>query len=298
MNRFRYNDGFMHPFVLHNDRIVEAGAKLLAAGQVGLMNGWGVFSTLRVKDGVLFAFERHFERMRRDAALMRVPFPAEPAEVEAPLYRLIDANQAVQSTLRVIVVRNRGGMWEGPDLVRPFDLIAFTAPLKDWGAGVQLGVVRNARYSRSPFAGTKILSWSDNLVWLEEAQLRGLDEVILLNERGEVSECTSANVFVSSGSEIRTPPLSSGCLPGITRQILLEVVRADGISIRERDLTLADLEAADEVFITSTTRGLLPVLFVEGLSVRCQGSAREPVQAAFARYVQDYIREAKQRLRR
>jgi len=279
----------VHSFVLHNDRIQEARARTLSPGQVGLLNGWGVFSTVRIVDGVLFAFERHFERMRRDAQRMRIPFPAGRQELEDQLYRLVEANQAWNATLRVVVVRNRGGMWEGPGIERDYDVIAFTTESKRWGPGVRLGVVPNARFAASPFAGAKILSWSHNLTWLEEAQSRGLDEVILLNEHGRVSECTSANVFLSMGNQIWTPPLASGCLPGITRELLLEEIHVEGVSIGEKDLRLEDLEAADEVFITSTTRGLLPVLEIEGLKIRNQGSAREPVERAFTAYVERYV---------
>lgn len=279
----------MHAYLLHNGKIHPSSAILLSPGQVGLMNGWGVFSTIRVIDGVLFAFERHFERMRRDAARMRVPFPGSPAEIEKPLLELVEANRAYQATLRVVVVRNRGGMWEGPAVDRDFDLIAFTTDLKDWGGAARLTVVRNARFAASPFAGTKILSWSYNLAWLEEAQSRGWDEALLLNERGEVSECTSANVFLCEGNRIWTPPLDSGCLPGVTREILLHELAVPGVSIGERRLTVSDLEAADEVFITSTTRGLLPVSEIEGLAVRRRGEVRNAVQAAFEEYVRAYV---------
>lgn len=283
----------MHRFLLHNGEIYETSRVLLSPGQVGLMNGWGVFSTIRVIDGVLFAFERHFERMRRDAALMRIPFPAEPFEIEHPLLKLVEANGARDAALRVVLVRNRGGLWEGPEPARDHDLIAFTTDPRRWGTGVRLGVVRNGRHAASPFAGTKILSWSHNLTWLEEAQNQGFDEVILLNEHGQVSECTSANVFISEGDLIRTPPLASGCLPGITRELLLTEIQVPGIMIEEKPLELADLERADEVFITSTTRGLLPVLSVEGVTIDTEGSAREPVQTAYARYVETYVARAK-----
>lgn len=283
----------MHRFLLHNGKVREAADPLLTAGQVGLLNGWGVFSTIRVIDGVLFAFDRHFERMMRDAETMRVPFPADAAPLESALLLLVEANQAWNATLRVSVIRNKGGMWTGPEPRRDYDVVAFTAEKKNWGEGVRLGIVPDARHSASPFAGTKILSWSHNLAWLEGAQSRGLDEVILLNERGRVSECTSANIFISEGNRIWTTPLSSGCLPGITRQILLNDVRVPGVQLGEKDLELADLEAADEVFITSTTRGLLPVLEVEGLRIRNAGAAREPVQAAFRDYVAAYVERAK-----
>ncbi len=279
----------MHSYLLHNNEIKAGSERCLSPGQVGLLNGWGVFSTIRVIRGVLFAFERHWERMKGDASLMRIPFPADQSEMEEGLYRLVEANQAADSTLRVVVVRNRGGMWEGPDISRDYDLIAFTKAPRNWGESVKVGLVRDARHAGSIFSGTKILSWSHNLVWLEEAQERGFDEVILLNENGEVSECTSANIFVSRGGEVWTPPLSSGCLPGVTRQLLLTEIHVEGIAIEERNLTLSDVQRADEVFITSTTRGLLPVSSIEGLGIRCDGSAREPIQEAFSRYVDSYV---------
>lgn len=279
----------MHRFVLHNDDIREASDPVLSPGQVGLLAGWGVFSTLRAAGGVLFAFERHWVRMQRDAHLLRVPFPADPEWMRSRLLKLLQANHAQEATVRVCVVRNRGGVWEGPN-TRDFDLIALTTGLKDWGDSVRLSVARQARHAGSPFRGAKILSWAHNLTVLEEAQCRGFDEVILLNERGEVSECTSANIFVARGSQVWTPPLESGCLPGVTRELLLTEVRAEGIHVQERTLELDDLASADEVFITSTTRDLLPVSAVDTVEVRSEGDARARLAAAFAAYLNSYVR--------
>jgi branched-chain amino acid aminotransferase len=280
----------MHRFLLHNGAILDAHEKSLSAGQVGLMNGWGVFSTLRVADGVPFAFERHWERMHRDAGKMRIPFPADREEVRGQLLRLIEANAAWNATLRVMVVRNKGGLFEGPDQTRDFDVLAFTKDLNPWGNSVRLAIKPNARYSANEFSGCKILSWSQNLTWYEEAHERGFDEAILLNERGEVSECTSANVFAATAGEVVTPPLSSGCLPGVTRELLLYVVRVPGIRVVERALKPVDLERADQVFITSTTRDLLPAAAIEGLRIRNQGDVVDRLVAALAEYREDYVK--------
>jgi branched-chain amino acid aminotransferase len=226
----------MHRFLLHNGAILDAHEKSLSAGQIGLLNGWGVFSTLRVAEGVPFAFERHWDRMQRDAAKIHVPFPTDPADLKAQVLRLVEANSAWNSTLRVMVVRNRGGMFEGPDQERDFDVLAFTKDLNPWGNSVRLAMKPHARYAANEFSGCKILSWSQNLTWYEEARARGFDEAVLLNERGEVSECTSANIFAAVDGEVHTPPLDSGCLPGVTRELLLDVVRVPGIKVLERAL--------------------------------------------------------------
>jgi branched-chain amino acid aminotransferase len=295
----------MHRYLLHNDDIRDTGAQDLSAGQVGLLNGWGVFSTIRVYDGVMFEWERHWARMHADAGRMRVPFPPERDWLAQRLQRLMDANlphanPAWNATLRVAVIRNRGGMFEGPGPMREFDVVAFTADVNRWGSTVKLGLVPNARYAASEFAGTKNLSWSENLAWYERAHDQGLDEVVLLNERGEVSECTSANIFAvflkAQDAQVWTPPLTSGCLPGVTRALLLEEIRVPGLQIAERTLLPADLEAADEIFITSTTRELLPVVSVKGLRIGSQSrnsNVREQLQKAFTAYVESYIASRK-----
>jgi branched-chain amino acid aminotransferase len=269
----------LHRFVLHNDRVQEATDLSLSPGQVGLLSGWGVFSTLRVADGVLFAWERHWARITRDAS----------ERVRNNLLELVEANGAHDCTLRLVIVRNGGGMWAGPSNGRNCDVIALTADSKDWGDGVKLAYQQNARHAASQFAGAKILSWAMNLTWLESAQARGFDEVILLNERGEVAECTSANIFIADGNQVWTPPLSSGCLPGITREVLLGEVRVPGIRIGEKALMPTDLELADEVFITSTTRDLLPAVQIENKKTGRSERARHALTAAFSAFVQKYV---------
>ncbi|WP_031500730.1 aminotransferase class IV [Bryobacter aggregatus] len=278
----------MHDLMLVNETIFPAGARTLSPGQVGAVNGWGVFSTLRVHRGVLFAWERHYARMLKDARLLQVPFPSSSDAMLAQLLRLLEANQAQEATLRVIVLRNRGGLWEGPGNDRPFDLIAFSTSLKHWGASVRLGLVPQARHAANQFAGTKMLSWSFNLCLYDQAQADGFDEVLLLNERGEVSELTSANIFAVYGNEVVTPPLSSGCLPGVTRALLLEEVQIPGLIIREAVLTPADLERADEIFITSSTRDLLAVREIQNLNIRQGGQMRAVLSAAFQSLIENY----------
>ncbi|HSW49975.1 MAG TPA: aminotransferase class IV [Bryobacteraceae bacterium] len=279
----------MHAFILHNGQILPAASAVLFPGQVGLLSGWGVFSTLRVSDGVLFAWERHWARMQHDATLLRVPFPADPEPVRRSLLSLIEANQAYEATLRLVVVRNRGGIWEGPGLDRDYDVIGLTTTLKQWGEGTRLAVVPDARHGGSPFAGLKTLSWSMNLCWLEQAQSRGFDEALLLDVHGKVSECTSANIFIARGGRVLTPPLSSGCLPGVTRDVLLHEIRIPGITVEEQEFTIEDLLDADEVFITSTTRNLLPVLAVEEDHVPCRGDVHLRLSSAFSAFVDAYV---------
>ena len=136
----------------------------------------------------------------------------------------------------------------------------------------------------------KVTSWLNNLWNLYEAQQAGFDEVVLLNERGEVSECTAANIFCVNGGRVATPPLSSGCLAGITRSILLEIGPTVGVPVEERTLFPEDLYTAEEVFISSTNRNVIPATEIASRAV---GSAETPVmttlEKAFDSYIRDYV---------
>lgn len=282
----------VHRYLLHNGDIRDARDAVLSPGQVGFMNGWGVFSTLRVSDGVLFAYPRHYARMRRDAALVRVPFNVAAESLHKSLVSLLDANHASNATLRVALVRNKGGLFEAPQIADDADLIAFTADLTNWGNGVHLNYVPHGRHGASPFAGLKVTSWAQNLTWYDKAHEDGYDEVLLLNEHGQISECTSANIFVLRGAEVLTPPLAdSGCLPGVTRAILLEEIRLPGFTIREEALTPAALEEADGAFITSTTRDLLPVLSVDRKPLKQSPETLHRLLEAFRGYRSAYVLE-------
>jgi branched-chain amino acid aminotransferase len=280
----------MHPLLLHNGELRDTRDNFVSPGQVGLLNGWGVFSTIRVYDGVMFAWQRHFDRMARDAKKMRVPMPSQ-LDLEAQLRKLVEGNQAWNSTLRVCVVRNRGGMFEGPGVQTDYDVIAFTRNVNNWGESVKLGIVPQARHAANEFAGTKVLSWAQNLTWYEHAHEQGLDEVVLLNERNEVSECTSANIFTVHGGRILTPALAtSGCLAGITRDVILNDLN---VGAAEHILLLADLETADEIFITSTTREVLPVTYIEEIGMKPVGPVTHQVREAFTAFTNAYTAQHK-----
>lgn len=248
----------MHRNVLYNGRIVSADESIFKAGQLGLLSGWGVFSTLRIGRGVAFALERHWARLCRDAELIHVELPVDLDGVRAGFAELIRCNDAQEAVARVCVFRSKGGRWEGPGTGAASDWVALTDDLSPWPGAAILGVRANARFAASPFVGAKTLSWSANLTMYEEARRDGFDEVILLNERGEVTECTSANIFAVRDGITYTPPLLSGLLPGVTREVMLSELRSSP-EVREKVLSVDDLLEAEEVFITSSTRELLPV---------------------------------------
>jgi branched-chain amino acid aminotransferase len=131
-------------------------------------------------------------------------------------------------------------------------------------------------------------------VWhLAEAQKAGWTEVILLNERRDVAECTSANIFCVKDGAVFTPPLSSGCLEGVTRSVLLEIASRAGVPVRDKTLTLEYLYAADEVFITSTNRTLLGVSEIAGHRYGVvMGPLVQRLERTFDAYMREYVAQA------
>jgi branched-chain amino acid aminotransferase len=279
--------------IFHNDRIVPVDAARLSPGQAGLTNGWGLFTTTRIFQGDAFAYERHWRRLEKDAGRTRLPFPFDPGIVRRHLRELLMANQVVEGTGRIYMIYNRVGFWQSDEPMPEVDLIICTAGLPPHSEQARLCVAENSRHAASPLAGVKTTAWLNNAWHLAEAQKAGWSEVILLNERGEVAECTSANIFCVKDGAVFTPPLSSGCLEGVTRSVLLEIAPRASVSVSEKTLTMEDLYGADEVFITSTNRSLLGVSEISGHRYSVvTGPLVQKLERAFDANMREYVKVA------
>ena len=280
----------LHKHIWHDGRIAPIEQARFSPGQAGLLNGWGLFTTLRVYDGRPFAFDRHWKRLATDAARIRLPFEDQPEATREHLMRLIQANEVRQGCARIYFIYNQSGYWVSTEAMPNVDSLICTADLPLRKGPVRLTVTAQGRHAQSPLAGVKVTSWLANVWMLDQAQRSGFDETILLNERSEVAECTAANIFSVRGNEITTPPLSAGCLPGVTREVLLEIGAAQGFRIQEAPLTLDDLFAADEAFVTSTTREVQPVSQIDECAIRqVRGPVTRQLAEAFSRYVAESL---------
>ncbi len=283
----------MDPLIYHNDRIVPLLEARLSPGQMGLLMGWGVFTTLRIYEGFPFAFERHWARMVRDAERLGITLDYPQETVWQAIVKLAAENHRPEGAARLSFVKNQGGLWaDAPD--RPaIDLLLFTRELAVWPAAHMLQLIHNAVYSEGRLAGAKMLSWIQNAGTLEKAHAEGFDDALLLNEHGHLVECTSANFFLVRNGEILTPPLRSGCLPGITRDVLGEVIPAAGYKLVEQDLTPKDLISAQEVFISSTTREVAGVGSISPeWKYGSPGQVTRELAAAFRKYVKSHLLRA------
>lgn len=280
----------IHANVFHNEALLPIEEVRLSPGQAGLICGWGIFTTLRISRGEAFAYERHWRRLEKDAAIIRLPMPYSSAKVRLNLHEVIRANKVNEGAARIYLVYNQVGFWQSQEKLPEVDLIIYTAPLPHYSEPVRLGLREHGRHAASPLAGVKTTSWLQNVWAVAEAQKEGFNEVVLLNERGEVAECTAANIFAVKNGKIHTPPLNSGCLEGVTRGILFEIAPEAGISVVEQALHPEDLYSAEEVFITSTNRNLIGVGEIAGSKIgAAPGPVTHQLNELFDTYVAEYV---------
>jgi branched-chain amino acid aminotransferase len=280
----------IHRNVFHNDSLQPIEKVRLSPGQTGLICGWGLFTTMRISRGEAFAYERHWRRLEKDAGVVRMPLPYTAAKVRVNLHEVIRANKVIDGCARIYLVYNSVGFWQGDEQLPEVDLIICSAPLPEYREPIRLGLREHGRHAASPLAGVKSISWLPNVWAVGEAQKEGFDEVVLLNERGEIAECTAANIFAVKNGKVYTPPLNSGCLEGVTRGILFEIAPEAGVAVVEHALRPEDLYSAGEVFISSTNRNLLGVGEIAGHKIAtAPGPVTRQLDELFDAHVADYV---------
>jgi branched-chain amino acid aminotransferase len=228
----------------------------------GLLVGDGVFETLRVYDGVPFAWTRHHQRLVRSAGGLGLTAPGSQ-ELRAAVDDVLAANGVTQGRVRVTMTGGPSPLGsergDGPPTV-----IVMSAPATPWPATVDVVIVPWSRNERGAVAGLKTTSYAENVRALAYARERDAGEAIFLNTRGEVCEATGSNVFVIRDGVALTPPADAGCLLGVTRALVLELCAEHGMPSEEAALGPSALADADEAFLTSSTREVQSIGRVDG----------------------------------
>jgi branched-chain amino acid aminotransferase len=239
----------------------------------GFTFGDGVYETLRTYDRRPLLLGPHLVRLRESARRLGIDIPSGDGELRERLRALLDRAAHKDAFIRIIVTRGVGdisynfGRVKGPTIVmvvKPFEKY----PESHYTEGIALTVVavrRNHPLALDP--AIKSCNLLNNILAVRETQARGAHEAILLNERGEVAECASSNIFAVRGGAVLTPPLSAGILAGITRAVVLDIARDTGVPVREETLHVPDVVSSDEVFITSSLKEVTPVRTIDGTTI-------------------------------
>jgi branched-chain amino acid aminotransferase len=245
---------------LNGDLLDEADARISVFDH-GLTVGDGVFETVKVAGGVPFAMRRHLQRLSRSAERLGLSEPDTDA-ISAGADALLKASGSPdEARMRITVTGGRGplGSQRGSE---PLTVLIALGELTPWAETCDVVSVPWVRNERGALAGIKSTSYAENVRALAYAGERGGTEAIFANTQGNLCEGTGSNVFLVMGGELVTPPLSAGCLAGVTRGLVLEWFGGT-----ERDVPMSALASASEAFLTSTTREVQPVRAVDGMEL-------------------------------
>jgi len=224
----------------------------------GWLHGLGLFETMRAEDGRLVLGGRHEDRLR--GGLVRLGWDVDVSGAFGAAGELLERNGLTSGRARVrLAVTGGVGRIAEPGRGSGRMVWMMAQRAEDVPESVVVGVSRWKRNECSALAGLKCASYAENLLILEEAGECGWDEALVFNHAGHLCEAAMANVFLVRGGGMYTPPLSAGCLPGVMREVVLEWAEELGEACEVGDLTESDLWAADEVFLTSAVRGVVPV---------------------------------------
>jgi branched-chain amino acid aminotransferase len=259
-------------------RLVDANAAYVSAFDHGFTVGDGVFETCRTLGDRPFALTRHLRRLARSASALGLRAPGE-ADLRAAVEATLAANDPADlGRVRITVTSGQGPLGSGRGEAAP-TVVVMVSPARPWASTTTLVTVPWRRNEHSAVAGVKTTSYAENVIALAWAHERGASEALLLNTADYVCEGTGSNVFaVLAGGRVVTPPLTSGCLAGVTRELVLEWCGG-----ADADLTPEDLAAADEVFVTSSTRDVHPVDRLDAVEFAAPGPVTARVAAEFAR---------------
>lgn len=236
----------------------------------GLLYGDGIFEGIRAYHGRVFKLKEHVDRLYASAKAILLTIPMSPAEMTRAVVETCQRNKVRDGYIRLVVTRGVGTLGLNPNRCKRGSVIIIAGkiqlyPEEFYRKGMEIvtvPTVRNLHSALNP--AIKSLNYLNNILAKIEANNAGVEEAILLNAEGFVSECTGDNLFLVKEGELLTPPLSAGALYGITRRVVMELAEEEGCRVSEPNLTRYDVFNADECFLTGTGAEIVPVVKVDG----------------------------------
>ena len=264
--------------VFVNGSITRADDAVVPVFDHGFLYGEGVYETLRTYRSVPFLFAPHMARLRHSASLMALDVPYTNDQMAAHVRQTTDGyvqhfGAVTDTYIRILLTRGVGGLTYSLDACPTPTLVIIVKPFPfpaehTFTKGIRVSLVsirRNHPDALNP--AIKSNNLLNNALAMQEAMRHGAEEALMLNQSGHVVECSQSNFFIVKDGRLRTAPLNAGLLPGITREFVIGLARELGVGVDETDYAAADVEAADEAFITGTTREVTPVVAVDGHAI-------------------------------
>ncbi|MBW9222742.1 branched-chain-amino-acid transaminase [Methanothermococcus sp. SCGC AD-155-C09] len=250
-----------------NGKFVDKGDAKISVYDHGLLYGDGVFEGIRAYDGVIFKLKEHIDRLYDSAKSILLKIPHSKEEMEKIVVDTVKINNLRDAYIRLVVTRGIGDLGLDPEKCPEPTVFCIAEPMKPLLGDSGIRVITSS-IRRLPVdvlnPAVKSLNYLNSILAKIQANYAGVDEAFLLDSEGYVAEGTGDNIFVVKNGVIKTPPLSSSVLKGITRDVVIDLAKDMGYSILEERLTLHELYVADELFITGTAAELVPVIEIDG----------------------------------
>jgi branched-chain amino acid aminotransferase len=256
-----------HLWFSWNGRVTAPQDGRVSAFDRGVLYGDGLFETMRAYSGRVFRLQAHLERLAASAPVVRLVLPWSQEELAAAVTALLAASGLADAYLRLTVLRGEGPPGPAPPVCSSPHYFVIARPLapypdRRYREGATAVVAATRQNEGSPLARVKSTSFLNYVLAIGDARDAGVDEALLLNNRDELAEAATSNLFIVCGETLLTPPVACGCLPGIARAVVLERAPALGLAALQIPFTLADLLAADEAFLTNSLMEVMPLVRV------------------------------------
>jgi len=271
-----------HVFAILNGQIIDSSAATLPISDRGFLYGDGLFETIRLENGVAINWPNHWARFQTGANFLRMPIAASEETLRIQISELLNANGESTALVRIQLTRGSGMRGYSPKNAGPPTLLLtqHAAPQLPENAPVQCTLItaKSTLPANDPLLAFKTCNRLHHILARAEADEAGADEALLLNQQRELACASAANIFLLKGDELLTPPVESGALPGVTRASILKLAASLNLKANVRSLQTADLQSADGVFLTQSSRGIVEVTHFDGSAI-----SHSPATAAIYR---------------
>lgn len=275
-----------------NGELVPPAAATVNVFDHGVLYGDGVFEGIRIYNGRIFKLATHLRRLYASAAAIRLEIPYEVQDLTAAVRETVAANERVNGYIRLCVTRGIGALGLNPFTCERATVFIIAAgitlyPAEVYEKGLSLITAKTRRTDPAALSPRiKSMNYLNNILAKIEAIDAGVLEAVMLNSAGKVAECTADNLFIVRQEDgkpvVLTPPLSSGVLEGVTRQIVMELSQRAGLTAREAEMELSDLHEAEEMFMTGSAAEIVPVTRVDNHVIADAKPGRITLQLAKA----------------
>jgi branched-chain amino acid aminotransferase len=279
-------------YAMLNDDIIDSASASISISDRGFILGDGVFETMRSYKGHVFRLSQHIQRLFNSCKVFNINIGQNENEISDRVYKLIKKNELTEARIRLTVTRGEhNGSMALPTQNTPTILItAAGLPktfLEEENKSVSV-MTADIRFSKSnPTFKHKTLNRLPHMMARTQAEQNGADEALILEEKGNVVTCSTGNIFVVHGGQLFTPPLNGPVLPGITRDLVLELAFEAGVPVRQNYFTPMMIKGADEAFMTNSVQEVLPISYVDGNQI---GSGKKgPITSNLYKLYQDKI---------